>query len=273
MSRKGAEPELLLISEATARLKVGIYGGLPEPKPVASIKANIKKGERRPAIEWQPQMEDAVERIHEGIMQGKLSVFVLPVATEDRPHRMPLQVPLDVLTRLITTRGGLPDYTVEPMRILTSRKPTPSPEPFYTPVAPELLAALSTSALYLRHKEFKALYDEARKKGNWPSQRSRFKKSPIGRPSMQSYLQASIAALVNAGEWSAEQNSIANLVELLTSQGVKASRQTVKRAVEQLHRETGDRRYHRVDPRKQPDESVWGSFEDLMERQRRQHRK
>jgi hypothetical protein len=272
MRRKGAEAEFLLISEAVARLKVGIYGGRPEPKPVASIKANIKKGEGRPSIEWQPQKEDAVKRIYEAIMQGKLSVFVLPVATEAKPHRMPLQVPLGVLTRMIPTRGGLPDYTVEPMRIFAN-----------TPIVSELLAALSTSALYLRRKEFEAWYEKARKKRNWPSQRpyqdtpaslrSRSKKNPIGRPSKQSDLQTSIAALVRAGRWSAEYNFIADLARLLGSQGVKASRQTVKRTVNQLHRETGDHRYHRVDPRKQPDESVWGSFEDLAERQRHQHRK
>jgi hypothetical protein len=68
-------------------------------------------------------------------------------------------------------------------------------------------------------------------------------------------------------------NFIAYLVELLGSQGVKVSRQTVHRAVIQLHRETGDHRYYYADPRKQPDESVWGSFEDLAERRRRQHRK
>jgi quinol monooxygenase YgiN len=79
--------------------------------------------------------------------------------------------------------------------------------------------------------------------------------------------------LVSAGRWSAEQNFIADLVKLLASQGTKASRQTVQRAVTNLHRETGDHRYHRVDQRKQPDESVWESFEDLAERRRRQHQK
>ncbi len=169
-------------------------------------------------------------------------------------------------------RGGLPDFTVEPRRIFAK-----------TPIAPELLAALSTSALYLRRKKFEAWYAKASKKRNWPSQRphhgtpaslrSRSKKNPIGRPSKQSDLRTSIAVLVSAGQWSAEQNFIADLVKFLDSQGVKASRQSVQRAVDQLHRETGDHRYHSVDLRKQPDESVWGSFEDLAERRRRQHRK
>ncbi len=278
MSRKsaGVEAELILISEAVARLKDGMYGGLQEPKPVASIKANIKKGldvgEVCPSIGWQPRNEDATARIYEAILQDKLSVFVPPVGTEKKDP-MPLHVPLDdVLTRMITMRGGLPDYTIEPRRIFAK-----------TRIAPELLAALSTSPLYLRRKEFEAWYAKASKKRNWPSQRphyltpanlrSRSKKNPIGRPSKQSDLRGPIAALVSDGQWSAEQNFIACLCKLLKSQGLKASRQTVERAVEQLHRETGDPRYYYADPRKEPDESVWGSFEDLAERRRRQTQK
>jgi hypothetical protein len=272
MSRRGAETELLLISEAVARLKVGMYGGLRDPDPIANIKKSIDKGEDRPSIAWEPQKEDAAKRIYEAIVQGKLSVFVLPVATEDRPHQTPLQVPLGVLKRMITTHGGLPDRVVQPTRIFAR-----------DPIAPELRAALSNSTLYVLHEEFDAWYKKARKKRNWPSQRphyetppslrSRSKKNPIGRPSKQNDLHAPIAALVKAGQWSAEQHFIADLVRLLKSKGVKASRQTVERAVEQLHREAGDRRYHYADLRKKPDDSVWGSFEDLMERRRREHLK
>jgi len=192
-------------------------------------------------------------------MQGKLSVFVVAASTEDETNRTQLQVPLDLLEQMITTHGGLPDRTVEPVRIFAN-----------THIVPELLAALLTSALYMRRTEFEAFYEKARKKRNWPSQRSRSKKKPIGRPSKLTKLLTPIAELVEAGQWSAEQNSIAELRSLLPT-GVKASRQTVERAVEQLHRETGDPRYYFADPRKQPDESVWGSFEDLMERRRRQH--
>jgi hypothetical protein len=266
MSRGGGEPELLLISKAVARLKVGMYGGCPEPKPVARVKANIKKGkkkgERRPSIEWQPQKEDAAKYIYEAIVQGELSVLVLPDSKEGEARGAPLQVPPDVLRKMIRTRDGLPDRCIQPMRIFAKE-----------PIAPELLAALSKSELYVRRKEFKAWYEEARKKRNWPSQRSRSKKNPIGRPLKHSDLPTSIATLVNTGRWSAEQNFIADLVRLLGSRGVKVSRQTVQRAVDQLHRETGDHRYYYAHPRKKPDDSVWGSFEELMERGRRQHQK
>jgi hypothetical protein len=276
MSRTSAETEWLLISEAVARLEAGMYGGRPEPKPIGNIKAIIKKSieksERRPSIGSGSLKEESATRIYEAIMQGEFSVFVVPASTDDETNRTHLQVPIGVLEQMITTRGGLPDRTVEPMRIFGKAS-----------IAPELLAALSTSALYVRRKEFEAWYEAAKEKRNWPSQRphydtpssmrSRCKKNPIGRPSKQGGIHIPIAALVNGRAWSAEQNFIADLWRLLKSQEFKVSRQTVKRAVERLHRETGDPRYHCVDLRKQPDESVWGSFEELMERRRRHHQK
>jgi hypothetical protein len=162
---------------------------------------------------------------------------------------------------MITTHGGLPDRATQPKRIFAKDA-----------IAPELLAALSTSALYLRREEFDAWYKEARKKRNWPSQRSRCKPR-MGRPSRQNELRVQIVTLVNDGQWSAEQNFIAGLVRLLKSEGVTANRKTVERTVEQLHRETGDHRYHYGDPRKKPDDSVWSSFEDLMDRRCREHLK
>jgi hypothetical protein len=234
-----------------------MYAGRKEPELIAKIKKSVKKGEHRPSIGGGSQKEDANKRVYEAIFQGKLAVYVLPVSTEDKMLRSLLQVPPDLLERMISVRGGLPDHAVQPRRIFGN-----------DPIAPELLAALSMSALYVDREKFEAWCEEVRKKRNWPSN-----KKPIGRPLKHSDLHISIAKLVNAGRWSAEQDSIAALVRLLESQGVKVSRQTVQRAAIQLHRETLDHRYYCADPRKQPDESVWGSFEDLAERRRRQHRK
>jgi hypothetical protein len=261
MSRNGAETDFLLISEAAARLKVGMYavneyGSHHQPEPIAKI----KKSEPRFAVGWGAQKEDAAERIYQAIVHGKLSVFVLPTST-DQAHRPHLQVPLGVLKRMIRARGGLPDRAIQPMRIFAKE-----------PITAELSAALSQSDLYLRRSEFDAWYEETRKKRNWPSQRSSCKPR-TGRPSRQSDLHNPIIVLVNEGQWSAEKNSTADLVKLLKSKGVTASRQTVERTVKQLHRETGDHRYYYEDPRKKPDDSVWDSFKDLMDRRRRQHQK
>jgi hypothetical protein len=256
MSRTSAEIEWLLISEAVARLEAGMYGGFHRPEPVEEI----KKYEPWFSVGWGPQKEHAAKLVDEAIMKGDLSVYVLSHSAEDNAHRAPLQVPLGILGRMIRTHGGLPDHAIAPMRRFAKDS-----------VTPELLAALAKSALYLRRDEFDAWYKNTRKKRNWPSQRSS-EKSRIGRPPKQTEeLRNPIIGLVNYKQWSAEQNSIADLVRLLKSKGAKGSRQTVERTVEQLHWETGDPRYYYADPRKKSDDSVWCSFEDLMQRRRREH--
>jgi hypothetical protein len=232
-----------------------MYGGFNLPEPID----NIKK-ESGLSVAWGPKKEHAAKLVDEAIMKGDLSVYVLHSA-ENSAHRAPLRVPLGVLGRMIRRHGGLPDHTIAPMRRFAK-----------DPVTPELLAALSKSALHLRRDEFDAWYEKTKKKRNWPSQRSS-EKSRIGRPPKQTKLRNRIIWLVNDGQWSAEKKFIADLVRLLKSKGVTASRQTVERIVEQLHRETGDHRYYYADPCKKPDDSVWGSFADLMERRRREHLK
>jgi hypothetical protein len=236
MSRKGAETDFILISEAVARLKVGMYASLNQPEPIAKI----KKVEPRLSIELGAQKEDAAERIYEAIEKGKLSVFALSTSTEDRVHEPHLQVPLNVLKQMILTRGGLPDHAIEPIRIFAKAS-----------IAPELLAALSKSELYIRRKEFDAWYEEAREKNNWPSQHTSRKlrkdgsfKPSMGRPSKQNHLRNPIIALVNERCWSARQK-IADLVRLLEAKQIKATRDTVSRVVDQLFKEKGDQRYRR----------------------------
>jgi len=57
-----------------------------------------------------PQKEDAAKRVYKAIVQGELSVVVLPDdPTESEMQEAPLLVPVDVLKQMIRTRGGLPD--------------------------------------------------------------------------------------------------------------------------------------------------------------------
>jgi hypothetical protein len=213
--RQRAESKLLLISEAVARLKAGMYGNFDRPEAVKEAKKHYP----RASIGFGPQKEDAARIIDNALMKGELSVLVLLESAEGEVSEVPLQVPPDVLKKMIRTRDGLPDRTIEPRRIFAKDR-----------VAPELLAALSTSELYVRSKEFEAWYDEDRKKLKWPSQRSS-RKPRMGRPSRQSDFRTPIVAMVNEGRWSAEKNSIADLVRLLSSRGMTASRQTVDRVV------------------------------------------
>ena len=260
MNRGGAETELLLVSEAVARLKGGMYAGIKQPEPIT----HLKKREQRlligsGPIGWGPQKEDAAKRVYKAIVQGELSVVVLPDdPTESEMQEAPLLVPVDVLKQMIRTRGGLPDRAFEPMRILAKGS-----------VAPELLAALSKSKLYIRREEFDAWYEKDRQNRIWPShnawlkdgrdefdawrnaeknrgspiQRSRCKPR-MGRPSTQNDLRKPIIALVNEGRWSARK-TIADLVRLLESQGKIAARDTVRRVIDQLFKETGKQSYRR----------------------------
>lgn len=206
-----------------------MYGSLNQPEPIA----NLKKRKQRlligsGPIGWGPQKEDAAERIHEAIVQGKLSVFVLPAST----NQVPLQVPLDVLERMIRARGGLPDRAIEPLRIFAKE-----------PITAELRVALSQSDLYLQRSEFDAWYKEAQKKRNWPSQRSSCKPR-MGRPPKQNDLRTPIVVLVNEGRWSTQQ-TIADLVRLLELKAIIADRDTARRVVDQLFKETGEQCYRR----------------------------
>jgi hypothetical protein len=134
---------------------------------------------------------------------------------------------------MIRTRRGLPDRIIQPKRIFATDS-----------MAPELLAALlSKSRLYVRRKEFKAWYEKARRKRNWPSQRSS-SKPRMGRPSRQSELSTRIVELAKDEKWFVQQK-IADLVRLLKSEGKIATRDTLRRVVDQLHKETGKPCYRR----------------------------
>jgi hypothetical protein len=94
--RRGAESELLLISEAVAQLKDGMHGNFGRPEAVTEAKEHYPGA----SIGLGPRKEDVAERIYKAILQEKLSVFVRPDSTEGEEHRPPLQVPLGVVKRM-----------------------------------------------------------------------------------------------------------------------------------------------------------------------------
>lgn len=146
--------ELLLISEAVARLEAGMFGNQTEAVKEA------KKHHPRASIGFGPQKEDAAKIIDNALMKDELSVFVLPDSTEGEVRGASLQVPPDVLGKMIRTRGGLPDRVIQSSRIFAKNS-----------IQPELRAALSVlkSKLYVRYKEFEAWYEEVRKNGPSPT--------------------------------------------------------------------------------------------------------
>lgn len=220
--------EFLLISEAVARLVMGMFGGgIKRPELVAKA----KQGEPRTSFTFGPHREAAAEAIDQAINSGDLSVHVFPVGED-----FSLKVPLGVLGKLIRSRGGLPDHVARlPVQLLADGS-----------AAPNLFTALSKSALYLRRDEFEAWYKRRRSRGRWPSQR-KSKKPRVGRPSKQTEeLRISILARVAEGSWTGAQG-IAPLMKLLAP-GHAAKRDTLRRAVNQIFKETGDVRC-RVVPR------------------------
>lgn len=253
MSKARVRTELLKISDAVSQLEAGMYGGLGQPEPVTEI----KKHRPRLSVGWEPRREHASEIIMKMIVTGQLAVYVQRCSTNGQAKPQLLQVPRAILKQMILIRGVMPDYAVRPERFL------------HRSVTNELAAAILGSALYLRRDEFDSWSRRSREKRNWPSQRPS-SKPRIGRPSKAPQeLRDRIVGLVNSEQWAAQQNSVAELVRLLRSKGEVPSRQTLERTLKQLHREIGDRRYCTRDVNK-ADDSVWGSFEDLMDRKRRE---
>src|SRR6266404_8272229 len=94
MIRKGDEAELLLISEAVAHLEAGMFGGLRRPEAVLAAKKTYPGA----SIGWGPQKVDAAKRMYKAIVQGELSVLVLPDdPAEGEVQQAPLLVPVGVL--------------------------------------------------------------------------------------------------------------------------------------------------------------------------------
>jgi hypothetical protein len=244
--------ELLLISEAVSRLESGMFGGVKHPELVLKVK------EQEPALDVGsgPRREDASRAIYKAIMDEKLAVYVLQHSSEKQSESAPLEVPKALLQQMIRARGGLPDYAIRPETLSYQR------------TTGRLESALRQSALYLQVEQFDAWYKKNRKKRVWRSQRSS-NKPRIGRPKEDARAINLVIDLVNSRVWSAQNNSVAELVRLLVEKGEKLSRQTVKRVLEHLYKETGECEYRKT-PESSADNSEWGSFDDLMNRRRRE---
>jgi hypothetical protein len=228
------ETEFLVISEAVARLEAGRYGGsIKRPEPVPGIE---KMGTRY-SVGSGARRQKAASAIHEAIISGALGIHVFVPAKGADGGIQPRLVPLDVLKRLPKVRGTLPDRPARhPFNLFSDE-----------PLAPDLFAGLSSSALHLSRAEFVAWYEREKSKRRWPSQRES-KQAPIGRPSkITSKLLDLIRGCVAQNAWDADKG-IAPLVTLLAPNGAP-NRNLVRPAVQQLFEETGDLAY-RIVPRK-----------------------
>src|ERR1700716_2165317 len=143
----------------------------------------------------------------------------------------------DKTLTVVGIRALMPDHAIRPPANLLRN----------TSIDSEVFVALFSSAMFLQVSEFQAWYRRQKGRRRWPSQRES-KKPPTGRPSKQDdQLLTSIRARVVEEKWSAP-DGIAKLVRLLATNGAP-NRNLVRRAVQQLHEETGVLAY-RVVPRK-----------------------
>jgi hypothetical protein len=98
----------------------------------------------------------------------------------------------------------------------------------------ELYGLLKTGVILLRAKDFEVWYRKERKKGRWPSQQSRMKKT--GRPSVRIQgLKDAILVALREGK-----TTVAELRRRLEAAGRNLpSLDTLARLVDQLHSEMG----------------------------------
>jgi hypothetical protein len=231
--------DFLPLSSAINRLADGMWGGLRRPEPVAAIKHDQKKL----SLGFGPWREKAGRRLRAAAVRGKLAIYVL-AESQARPEANnltdcsadstePSSVPVNVITRLIASRGSLPDHPIRPS-IKTAEGDG------------KLFTLLTVGLLVVRASDFDAWYQSERAKGNWSSQRSKEKKN--GRSTKQSeVLGNAVLALVRDKKWSGK-DPISVLHRLLVASGHSEvpSQDTLARLVDRLHDETGEAELLRV---------------------------
>ena len=202
----------LRVSDASNRLAGGMWGGLPRPEPVVKTKRN----NNNVSVGFAPWREEAGQRLWAAVVNGELAVYVVTgpqVQSNDgnsielSPEKFePVAIPVNVLKRLITPRGVLPDRPIRPtIRTAEGNE--------------KLFALLTGGLLVVRKSDFDIWYRSESAKGKWASQRSKLRVSN-GRPTKQTQsLRNAVLALVRDHKWCGE-HSIAALHRLLLDRNV-----------------------------------------------------
>lgn len=236
-----ARADFISFSGAVKRLAKGMWGGLPRPVPVARVKRTMPNL----SVSFGPRDEQARKRLTAAAREGELAVYVRPEPQPRHgkgpaPHpgarRDPLAVPVQVLKRLPTARGGLHDHPVRvSIKMVQDEK---------------LFDLLRNGSLVVEQCEFAGWYQSERKKGQWASQQSSAKPRR-GRPTAQTgALRRKILAVVNAGDWSRTEG-VTRLKDLLVKSGLTKvpSTDTLARLVTDLSDETGHPMLYRASRR------------------------
>jgi hypothetical protein len=230
----------LLLSEAYARHHAGVWGGFQSFPPAQTMRRKHKT-----SIGFGARRTYAAQPVTAAVRHGNLKVYLVadpnlgpnidrpnwPVA----PTKEPVNVPKDVLRRLIAPRDMLPDHALCPT--------------FKTAGGDShLYVLLRVGALVVQEREFEDWYRSQRSKGKWPSQQSRSKKNP-GRPTKQTEsLRNVVLTLVGDQAWIGK-DGIAKLRSLVVERGELKdvpSPDTLGRLVSRIYLETGDPAFHRA---------------------------
>ena len=232
----------LRLSDAVNRLASGMWGGLPRPVPVQTIKQTARKL----SLGFGPWRQQAARCFRAAALEGAPVVYAVGAdtrassnirsLTRERALRKiePVVVPAKVLGRLLSSRGGLPDHPIRPTIKTADGNET-------------LFALLDGGLLVVRKSEFVAWYRSERRKGKWASQRS-ISRIGSGRPTKQiESLRNAVLAFVHDGAWNAK-DSIARLHRLLVGSGRShvPSPDTLARLLNQMHLETGEPELFRI---------------------------
>lgn len=236
MNDRQAPEGFLCISDAVNRLAEGMWGGLTRPIPVQAAKLTAQRG----SVGYGPWRQHAAQSLRAAALKGELAVYVVRLhprnATRHGAHKgfLPVVVPVSVLTRLLTSRTGLPDHAIRPtIRSVEGNE--------------QLYVFLSVGVLAVREREFEVWYRSERAKGKWSSQRSRSKVAN-GRPTRQTEtLRNAVLRLVREGAWSGK-STFTELHRLLVTSGRSdvPSLDTLERLVRRLHLETGGPELFRI---------------------------
>jgi hypothetical protein len=232
---------LLLLSQAHGQLRDGMFGNLERASPIEAT----KRKHPRSRVRWGPHLNQAGVRVRDAAISGSLPLYALKVdlkeqlvsntldaASVEAALRCP--VPCEVVRRLITTRGRLPDH---PFAVTRSRK-------LLEFASREFLAHLEQSVLVVELSEFEKWYQNERRRQLWPSQRA--EASSAGRrrprrPRLDSGLTNIITQLVCNGTWTREK-PVSVLMEQLKKGNPYLklpSEDTVRRRLDELYIEKG----------------------------------
>jgi hypothetical protein len=208
-----------------------MWSGLPRPIALRNARVDFTKvGVHHPSLGFGPWRQRAGEDVTVAAFEGKLEVYP---AGEDQENPICVRIPVEVLRRLILTRGSLPDRAIHPTLKACDHDHA-------------LFRSLQRSFLVVKESEFSRWRNAERRKGKWRSQKKR-RKPRIGRPTKQRHeLEEVIISLVRDRAWSGKL-PVTELRRQLIEAGRKSvpSADTLARRIDKLHEETGNPKLRR----------------------------